>query len=204
MIPETLPLFPLQAVLLPGGRMPLQIFEPRYLDLISRCMREGSGFGVVQILRGREVIDNVHPASPDVALMGTEARIVDWDALPHNRLRITIEGARRFNLQATEMGPQRLLMGDVAWVDDSRAVEGTSEHFEAMQELLDSLIQHPVLRQLGVSREVTPGTLAWTLAQYLPIDDDDRYLLLTENDPHARLTLLEQLLTDLGGGPQPS
>ena len=53
---EELPLFPLSAVLLPGGRLPLQIFEPRYLDLVSHCMKTDSGFGIVRITSGHEVI----------------------------------------------------------------------------------------------------------------------------------------------------
>ena len=50
-----LPLFPLSAVLLPFGRMPLQIFEQRYLDLVRDCMKTDTGFGVVWIRRGAEV-----------------------------------------------------------------------------------------------------------------------------------------------------
>ena len=50
-----LPLFPLNAVLFPGCRLDLQIFEARYLDMISRCMKQGTGFGVVTIGEGREV-----------------------------------------------------------------------------------------------------------------------------------------------------
>ncbi|MGB1335305.1 MAG: LON peptidase substrate-binding domain-containing protein, partial [Luminiphilus sp.] len=47
-----IPLFPLGTVLFPSGRLPLQIFERRYVDMISKCMREGTGFGVVWIRRG--------------------------------------------------------------------------------------------------------------------------------------------------------
>ena len=52
-----LPLFPLNAVLFPGGPLPLRIFEPRYLDMVSRCMREQSGFAVVLLGEGEEVGD---------------------------------------------------------------------------------------------------------------------------------------------------
>ena len=50
-----IPLFPLQAVLFPGGPMPLKIFEPRYLRMISQCLKEGSGFGVILIREGAEI-----------------------------------------------------------------------------------------------------------------------------------------------------
>ena len=49
-----IPLFPLRTVLFPGGVLPLRIFEPRYVDMVGRCMREQSGFGVVLIRSGAE------------------------------------------------------------------------------------------------------------------------------------------------------
>jgi Lon protease-like protein len=49
-----IPLFPLGTILFPAGPLPLRIFEARYIDLVRRCMRDGSGFGVVMILEGAE------------------------------------------------------------------------------------------------------------------------------------------------------
>ena len=71
---ETLPLFPLHAVLLPGAALQLRVFEPRYLDLVRDCGRNGSTFGVCLILEGREVGE---PATP--AAFGCEAVIEDFD-----------------------------------------------------------------------------------------------------------------------------
>jgi Lon protease-like protein len=52
---NALPLFPLGTVLFPGGWLPLQIFEVRYLDLMKRCERSGEPFGVVSLQSGQEV-----------------------------------------------------------------------------------------------------------------------------------------------------
>ncbi len=54
MSPRTLPLFPLGTVLFPGGPLALRIFEPRYIAMVSRCMKESTGFGVVLLIEGRE------------------------------------------------------------------------------------------------------------------------------------------------------
>ena len=88
------PLFPLSAVLFPYGRMPLQIFEQRYLDLVRECRRNDSGFGVVWIKSGGEV---AHPeaTAPTLAEYGCYARIVDWDQLDSGLLGITVEGSDR-------------------------------------------------------------------------------------------------------------
>ena len=94
---EALPLFPLSSVLLPCGRMPLQIIEQRYLDLVRESMKSASEFGVVWIRRGSEVAEQGR-ASPELGDYGTCARIVDWDQLPNGLLGVTIEGARRFEL----------------------------------------------------------------------------------------------------------
>ena len=69
-----LPLFPLNMVLFPGGPLPLKIFEPRYLDMVSRCMREQSGFAVVLVNEGEEA-----SIATSFAATGTEAHIVDFD-----------------------------------------------------------------------------------------------------------------------------
>ena len=53
--PDTLPLFPLKTVLFPGGVLPLRVFEPRYMDMVTRCMREHTPFGVCLIAAGEEV-----------------------------------------------------------------------------------------------------------------------------------------------------
>ena len=51
----SLPLFPLQAVLFPGGSLALRVFEVRYLDMVSKCQQVGAPFGVVCLTHGSEV-----------------------------------------------------------------------------------------------------------------------------------------------------
>ncbi|WP_101757630.1 LON peptidase substrate-binding domain-containing protein [Oceanicoccus sp. KOV_DT_Chl] len=92
----TIPLFPLGSVLFPQGRMSLQIFEPRYLDLVSRCLKDDSGFGVVWLRQGREVHKPEQAVDPRFAQVGCYATIVDWDSLPNGLLGITIEGNKNF------------------------------------------------------------------------------------------------------------
>jgi Lon protease-like protein len=95
-----LPLFPLGTLLLPHGRLPLQIFERRYIDMISKCMREGTRFGVVWIKKGSEVAQ-ASKTNLDLGAYGTVANIVDWDQLPNGLLGITIEGEARFHVKNT-------------------------------------------------------------------------------------------------------
>ncbi|MFM7272688.1 MAG: LON peptidase substrate-binding domain-containing protein, partial [Gammaproteobacteria bacterium] len=125
---DEIALFPLHAVLLPGGRIPLQIFEPRYLDLVSRCMKGQSRFGIVRILQGHEVVQSRGAAAPAIAEIGTAAEIVDWDALPGGRLRITVQGSQRFRVGPCHAQADRLLGADVEWLPDAVAPPPGPQH----------------------------------------------------------------------------
>ena len=102
---QEIPLFPLGTVLFPGGPLPLRIFEARYIDLVRRCMRENSGFGVVLLTDGPEAGDGP-TATSDV---GTYARIVDFSGQPDGLLGIEARGERRFRIlsrrRARDAGP---------------------------------------------------------------------------------------------------
>ena len=101
------PLFPLRTVLYPGGPLPLRIFEPRYLDMISGCLKNDEPFGVLLIREGRE--DG--PASTyDV---GTLARITDWYMGSDGLLGITAIGGQRFRLHSSRRREDGLNIGDI-------------------------------------------------------------------------------------------
>src|SRR5580698_5521108 len=92
--PVSLSLFPLRAVLFPGGLLPLRIFEPRYLDMIGECMRSASAFGVILIRAGGET-----GAVTALAEIGTSAQVVDFDQREDGLLGILCRGGRRFRLR---------------------------------------------------------------------------------------------------------
>ena len=107
----TLPLFPLNTVLFPGGPLRLRIFEPRYLDMVSRCMREDTGFGVALIVAGREA-----GGSAQTVEIGTLARIVDFEQLDDGLLGITARGERRFRIVHVHQESDGLNVCHVEWL----------------------------------------------------------------------------------------
>ena len=109
---ERLPLFPLRAVLFPGARLQLRIFERRYVDLVRSCMRDGCGFGIPPIRHGNEA---GVPATPWPG--GTLAMIRDFSQGADGLLHIEVEGVRRFRLHGQEVGADGVLMGDASWLD---------------------------------------------------------------------------------------
>ena len=92
-----IPLFPLPLVVFPGGRLPLQIFETRYVDMVKRCLREGSGFGVIMITEGDQVLRDTEQQLPSVSRCGTYCSIVDFDELPNGMLGIMAEGVKNLS-----------------------------------------------------------------------------------------------------------
>ena len=90
-----MPLFPLNVVLFPGMALPLHIFEPRYREMINRCLDENLAFGVVLIKQGLEVGGDAVPRR-----VGTAARIVKVDRQPDGRMNIQVVGTRRFRIEA--------------------------------------------------------------------------------------------------------
>ena len=101
------PLFPLSTVLFPGGPLPLRIFEARYLDMIGRCMKDESPFGVVLIREGAEV------GQAETHDIGTLARIVDWYQGSDGLLGVTAVGEDRFQLLSTRKQADGLNIGAI-------------------------------------------------------------------------------------------
>jgi Lon protease-like protein len=120
------PLFPLDTVLFPGCVLDLQIFEARYLDMLSACMKRGEGFGVVCLVEGREV----GAAAERFAEIGCEALIRDWQQQPNGLLGLRVEGGRRFKVTRAEVQRDQLTLAEVEWLDapsDALAVSDASD-----------------------------------------------------------------------------
>ena len=103
-----LPLFPLSGIVMPGGLMPLRLFERRYIDMVTACMRGGTGFGVCLIRDGREA---GQPAEPYP--LGTEVEIVDFDQGADGLLHITARGVREFSVLTYAADDSQLMIGEV-------------------------------------------------------------------------------------------
>lgn len=189
LVSESLPLFPLSSVLLPCGRIPLQIFEQRYLDLVRDSMKSGTPFGVVWIRRGEEVAQRGSVAA-DLGDYGTCARIVDWDQLPNGLLGITIEGAERFELHASSIRSNGLVVGEVTLLPRPEPC-AVQEAWSPMLDVLSSLETHPHVQRMNLSVDYSDAwSVAYTLVQLLPLEEHVKYELLG-------LDVIDQLMAEL-------
>lgn len=193
MLREELALFPLGTVLMPNGRISLQIFEQRYLELVKDHMRDGRPFGIVQLREGGEV---ARPGLPEtrMAEIGCTARVVDWDQLPNKLLGITVEGETRFLIRESWQTTSQLWMGAVDYLPEDDPLPLPEEAGDLVA-LMHRLADHPHVRRLGiVIDESDAGILANQLGQLLPIPEESRYELLEALDPLERLDRLQVLL----------
>lgn len=191
----TLPLFPLNTVLFPGCVLDLQIFEARYLDMVARCMKQGTGFGVVCILDGREVGN----APQGIAGIGCEALIRDFQQQDNGLLGIRVEGGRRFEVLGTELQRDQLLLAQVEWLDDAPE-QPLQEEDQDLLALLKALAEHPMVAALNMNAEVAgQQSLSNQLAYLLPFAEADKIELLQVNDPQQRLDGIQVLLDEIQG-----
>lgn len=191
----TLPLFPLNTVLFPGCMLDLQIFEARYLDMISRCMKQNQGFGVVCLVDGAEVGE----AAGQFSAIGCEALIRDFQQRPNGLLGIRVEGGRRFRVQRAQVLPDQLTLAEVEWLDEQAEQPLDAEHAD-LAALLGALSAHPLVASLGMaSAPAGQEALANQLAYLLPLDVEQKLHLLETSEVQLRLELLQQLLELLQG-----
>jgi Lon protease-like protein len=184
-----LPLFPLNAVLFPGGPMPLRIFEPRYLDMVSRCMREQTGFAVVLIGEGEEAA-----AATSFAATGTEARIVDFDRLEDGLLGISCLGRERVRIVEAWREADGLNRGRVLDIAADPVV-AVPEDQSWLAEVVRQVLPEAGDTYRHVERRDDAAWISNRLAELLPLALADKQALLELTDPLERLAALEPAVT---------
>lgn len=187
-----IPLFPLHTVLFPGGALPLRIFEPRYLDMVGECLRNGTGFGVCLISEGKET----GPAAKSFEV-GTLGDISYWQQLPDGLLGITVRGRQRFRILAAEVRPDQLCVARVALIPNEsyRELPG---RYVAFAELVRDMLE-----ELGHPYTTLPkhyDDAAWVsnrMAELLPISHVQKQYFLQLEDPLERLERLAAVIGEL-------
>ena len=187
------PLFPLRTVLYPDGPLPLRIFEPRYLDLVSKCLQDSSPFGVLLIKTGSE-------AGPATTYdIGTLARIIDWYQGSDGLLGITAIGNERFRLLSSRRQPDGLAIGEIEIIP-SETTQTLPDEYRPLANILSG-----VLDDLGRLYETLDkkyddaGWVGYRFAEILPISPEQKQSCLEANDPVRRLEMMREVLDTVRG-----
>jgi Lon protease-like protein len=188
---QTIPLFPLQVVLFPGGPLPLRVFEPRYLDMVSNCMKNSVPFGVLLLDTDQQ------RGVASMRAIGTLASIVDWYQGTDGLLGITAMGSERFRLLGVEQQADGLSLGAVEVLPPEPELPLPAD-YAPMAALLRAVIDD--LGRLYETIDKHYGDASWVgyrFAEVLPLELNEKQQLLELDDPIERLRILRPLLRQL-------
>lgn len=196
-----MPMFPLGLTLLPGAVLPLNVFEPRYLQMFREILADDVNepeFGVALITKGRDA-----GGGDERAMLATSARILDMQATDDGRYVLAAVGTDRLRINAW-LPDDPYPMADVdVWPDDDASVLGDAveDRIGALHERVNSL--NAVAGELGddvpTDTEISddPVLAGYHLGSLAPLGPADRFALLAADGLHTRLDVLAGALDDI-------
>ncbi len=191
------PLFPLSTVLYPGGPLPLRIFEPRYLDMISDCLKNDKPFGVLLIRSGSET----GPAT--TYEVGTLARITDWYQGSDGLLGITAVGEQRFRLISVSRRSDGLNIGEIELLEPEDCLS-LPEEYKPLANILAGVLDDLGRLYESLERQYDDaGWVGYRFAEILPITTEQKQSCLEANDVMQRLILVQEVLNTVRGPEMP-
>ena len=197
---DSLPLFPLQTVLFPQGLLKLRVFETRYLDLVTLCLRTGAPFGVVCILEGSEVRQ---PGDKPLRFeaIGVLAHVRELDAEQSGILILRCQGSQRFTLSSPSQRADGLWLAKAQVHPDDETQAVPPELARCADALGDALV---ALAAQGHNPVPMPhrlndaGWVANRWCELLPIPIAAKQRLMALDEPVMRLTLVDDYLRGKG------
>ena len=184
---ENCPIFPLRTMLFPDSRLPLRIFEPRYIDMVSKCMKDSLEFGVIL---SRESND---PKMFETYNIGTMAKIIDWEQGNDGLLGITTIGTNKFKLLGMNKQEDGLNIGDVEIIEREGDFKPT-ENFSNLVSLLKAILDDINLYNDDEKKFESASWVSFRFAEILPLKLEDKQKCLEIDDPIIRLNYLEPLI----------
>jgi uncharacterized protein len=217
----TIPLFPLTNMLFPDGLLPLQIFELRYLNMVKKCIADGTEFGVVaQTVRQNTSRSDAAAESPAASeanapalpmsqetftAIGTTAKIVSHFVPQPGLIRIDCVGGKRFSIVSTQQETSGLWVAQVQTIEADLAIPVPDELLDAV-----TALRHVIttLASQATDNSYMPiakpylfddcGWVANRWCELIPMQPAQRHRLLTLDNPLIRLELVQDLL-ETGG-----
>jgi uncharacterized protein len=200
---QSLPLFPLEAVLFPGGILPLKIFEVRYLDMIGKCHKAGAPFGVVSLTQGKEV--RQPGAAEAFSTVGTLATITDFDSPRPGLMMVRVAGTQRFRITSRHQLKHGLWIADVERLPDDLKVaipQDLQITATALRQLIHSLeLKSASNEQLPIREPWHLDDCGWVANRWcelLPLSIALKQRLMELDNPLVRLELVSDVLTKTG------
>ena len=185
-----MPLLPTTAILCPRGRIPLQVYEPRYLDLVSRCLKADSAFAIV-MAKSDEVEGSFYR-------IGTVAKVVDFAAMMTDGiLTITAEGISQVSISNVRRCEDGIWAADVQEQGEEQYID-LPEEFDELKAVLKALVKHPFVKDLNMDIDYQDSRqIGWRLTELLPFEGCQKQNLYEMTDAISRLETISKQLSDM-------
>ena len=182
-------------MLFPGGRLPLRIFEQRYMEMAKACLRDGAPFGVCLIREGAEVLAEGAGAAAVPAPVGCLARIAEWDMPQLGLLQVMARGETRFRILERHVQADGLARASIEILPEDEDSEIPSSCARCVR-LLERLIEQQASLFEAPHRLASSSWVGLRLAELLPLPLEAKQEYLEMTDARARLERLNSLLTN--------
>ena len=190
-------LFPLSVNVLPGAYLPLQIFEPRYIDMVSECLANSEGFCIVLFKDDENEENNEYLSYHDIA---TYVEIVDFNKLDNGLLGITVQGKHKIRIEDVWKQEDELLLGKIEKINEEDDNLSNDPEYLDLWNMVKEITNHPEIKKLNLNLDLKSSiSVCYILASVLPLRPQEKQTILEFENNRDKLDYLKALIKRLGG-----
>ena len=190
-------LFPLSVNVLPGAYLPLQIFEPRYIDMVSECLANSEGFCIVLFKDDENEENKDYLPHHNIA---TYVEIVDFNKLDNGLLGITVQGKYKIRIEDVWKQEDELLLGKIEKINEEDDDLSNEPEYLDLWNMVKEITNHPEIRKLNLDLDLNSSiSVCYILASVLPLRPQEKQTILEFENNRDKLDYLKALIKRLGG-----
>lgn len=190
-------LFPLSVNVLPGAYLPLQIFEPRYIDMVSECLANSEGFCIVLFKDDENEENKEYLPHHNIA---TYVEIVDFNKLDNGLLGITVQGKYKIRIEDVWKQEDELLLGKIEKINEEDDNLSNDPEYLDLWNMVKEITNHPEIKKLNLDLDLKSSiSVCYILASVLPLRPQEKQTILEFENNRDKLDYLKALIKRLGG-----
>ena len=190
-------LFPLSVNVLPGAYLPLQIFEPRYIDMVSECLANSEGFCIVLFNDDENEENKEYLPHHNIA---TYVEIVDFNKLDNGLLGITVQGKYKIRIEDVWKQEDELLLGKIEKINEEDDNLSNEPEYLDLWNMVKEITNHPEIKKLNLDLDLNSSiSVCYILASVLPLRPQEKQTILEFENNRDKLDYLKALIKRLGG-----
>ena len=190
-------LFPLSVNVLPGAYLPLQIFEPRYIDMVSECLANSEGFCIVLFKDDENEENKEYLPHHNIA---TYVEIVDFNKLDNGLLGITVQGKYKIRIEDVWKQEDELLLGKIEKINEEDDNLSNEPEYIDLWNMVKEITNHPEIKKLNLDLDLNSSiSVCYILASVLPLRPQEKQTILEFENNRDKLDYLKALIKRLGG-----